>query len=62
MRSDSKKEEFALVEDEVQEIDDLIDEVQSILNWTSPSESLPVLLMGCPSYVFELNTFAAAGK
>lgn len=60
MRSDSKKEEFALVEDEVQEIDDLIDEVQSILNWTSPSESLPVLLMSCPSYVFELNTFTAA--
>lgn len=52
MRGDSKKEEFALVEEEVQEIDDLIDEVQIILNWTSPSKLLPVLLLGCPSYVF----------
>lgn len=38
MRQDSKAEEFNLVEDEVLAIDDLIDEAQSILTWTSPSE------------------------
>ncbi|XP_054265094.1 dynein beta chain, ciliary-like [Macrosteles quadrilineatus] len=37
MRQDSKAEEFNLVEDEVLAIDDLIDEAQSILTWTSPN-------------------------
>lgn len=56
MRSDSKKEEFALVEEEVQDIDDLIDEVQSLLNWTSPSKLLLALLMDRPSYGFRTLT------
>lgn len=40
MRIDSKKEEFALVEDEVAAIDDLIDEAQSLLTWVSPSKHM----------------------
>lgn len=38
MRIDSKVEEFALVEDEVVTIDNLIDEAQSLLTWVSPSK------------------------
>lgn len=38
MREDSKVEEFDLVREEVTVIDELIDEAQELLNWTSPSE------------------------
>lgn len=43
MRVDSKPEEFKLIEEEILAIDELIDEIQDLLDWVTPSKKLILL-------------------